>query len=71
VYLTFKAGNQSEGSNTSSTASSNSSTPSSPYPPGQTAMSAWPNHEDSMQFERAACAIMNDRPHTISSGKKN
>jgi hypothetical protein len=31
-------------------------------------MSTWPNMEDSMQFERAACAIMNERPHTISSG---
>ncbi|XP_021943180.1 uncharacterized protein LOC110841623 isoform X5 [Folsomia candida] len=62
-----KPGNQSEGSNTSSTASSNSSTPSSPYPPGNTALTTWPNLEDSMQFERAACAIMNERPHTISS----
>ncbi|ODN05550.1 Metastasis suppressor protein 1 [Orchesella cincta] len=63
--------NQSEGSNTSSTASSNSSTPSSPYPPGQvppTTNSTWPNLQETIQFERAASAIMNDRPHTISSG---
>ncbi|XP_054278947.1 protein MTSS 1 isoform X3 [Macrosteles quadrilineatus] len=27
----------------------------------------WPNLQETLQFERAATAIMNDRPHTISS----
>ncbi|XP_044739593.1 mucin-3A isoform X2 [Chrysoperla carnea] len=27
----------------------------------------WPNLQETMQFERAASAIVNDRPHTISS----
>lgn len=29
----------------------------------------WPNLQDTLQFEKAATAIMNDRPHTISSGE--
>lgn len=29
----------------------------------------WPNLQDTIQFEKAATAILNDRPHTISSGK--
>lgn len=29
----------------------------------------WPNLQETLQFERAATAIMNDRPHTISTGK--
>lgn len=28
----------------------------------------WPNLQDTLQFEKAATAILNDRPHTISSG---
>lgn len=28
----------------------------------------WPNLQETLQFERAATAIMNDRPHTISTG---
>lgn len=35
-----------------------------PPPPGVT----WPNMAEKLQFERAASAILNDRPHTISSG---
>lgn len=30
----------------------------------------WPNLQDTLQFEKAATAILNDRPHTISSGTK-
>lgn len=30
--------------------------------------STWPNLQDTLQFEKAATAILNDRPHTISSG---
>lgn len=30
----------------------------------------WPNLQDTLQFEKAATAILNDRPHTISSGMK-
>ncbi|XP_073995629.1 missing-in-metastasis isoform X3 [Rhodnius prolixus] len=29
--------------------------------------STWPNLQESLQFERAATAIINDRPHTIST----
>ncbi|KAL3288715.1 hypothetical protein HHI36_003150 [Cryptolaemus montrouzieri] len=49
--------------------SSSSSTPCTPLPatsiPNNTA--TWPNLQESMQFERAASAIINDRPHTLSS----
>lgn len=31
----------------------------------------WPNLQDTLQFEKAATAILNDRPHTISSGERN
>lgn len=52
-----------------STNSSSSSTPCTPFPtttiPNNTA--TWPNLQESMQFEKAASAIINDRPHTISS----
>lgn len=51
--------------------SSNSSTPCTPFPatalPNTTA--TWPNLQETVQFERAANAIISDRPHTISSGK--
>lgn len=51
--------------------SSSSSTPCTPFPattiPNTTA--TWPNLQETIQFERAASAILNDRPHTISSGK--
>ncbi|KAL0278814.1 UNVERIFIED_CONTAM: hypothetical protein PYX00_000514 [Menopon gallinae] len=48
----------------------NSSTPSTPHVgtdnvPAATA--TWPNLQETLQFERAASAIMKDRPHTISS----
>ena len=54
---------------------SNVSTPSTPFAgnssgngsvPNSTA--TWPNLQETLQFERAATAIMNERPHTISSG---
>lgn len=53
---------------------SNMSTPSTPFAgnsngngsvPNTTA--TWPNLQETLQFERAATAIMNERPHTISS----
>ncbi|KAK9732366.1 IRSp53/MIM homology domain [Popillia japonica] len=57
--------NMSEHSNNSS----NSSTPCTPFPatalPNTTA--TWPNLQETVQFERAANAIISDRPHTISS----
>ncbi|KRT81434.1 hypothetical protein AMK59_5999 [Oryctes borbonicus] len=57
--------NMSEHSNNSS----NSSTPCTPFPattlPNTTA--TWPNLQETIQFERAANAIISDRPHTISS----
>ncbi|XP_067003165.1 BAR/IMD domain-containing adapter protein 2-like 1 isoform X2 [Anabrus simplex] len=57
----------------SSNSGSNSSTPSTPYAgtgsavtlPNTTA--TWPNLQETLQFERAATAIMSERPHTISS----
>ncbi|XP_076259378.1 missing-in-metastasis isoform X5 [Rhynchophorus ferrugineus] len=57
--------NMSEHSNNSSS----SSTPCTPFPAttAPTTTSTWPNLQDSIQFERAASAIINDRPHTISS----
>ncbi|XP_022912928.1 protein MTSS 1 isoform X2 [Onthophagus taurus] len=57
--------NMSEHSNNSSS----SSTPCTPFPattlPNSTA--TWPNLQETVQFERAANAIVGDRPHTISS----
>lgn len=50
--------------------SSSSSTPCTPYPPSTAvpnSTSTWPNLQETLQFERAASAIIGDRPHTISS----
>ncbi|XP_017781337.1 PREDICTED: mucin-5AC isoform X4 [Nicrophorus vespilloides] len=50
--------------------SSSSSTPCTPFPPSSTvpnSTATWPNLQESLQFERAASAIISDRPHTISS----
>ncbi|XP_021933252.1 mucin-3A [Zootermopsis nevadensis] len=63
-------------SNMSEHSGSNSSTPSTPYPAGgggnttgtlPNTTATWPNLQETLQFERAATAIMSDRPHTISS----
>ncbi|CAH0551421.1 unnamed protein product [Brassicogethes aeneus] len=52
-----------------STNSSSSSTPCTPFPATviPTSTSTWPNLQETIQFERAASAIISDRPHTISS----
>ncbi|XP_049787449.1 protein MTSS 2 [Schistocerca cancellata] len=56
-----------------SSSGSNPSTPSAPFVSASststlpTTTSTWPNLQETLQFERAATAIMNDRPHTISS----
>ncbi|XP_050292981.1 uncharacterized protein LOC126733634 isoform X2 [Anthonomus grandis grandis] len=57
--------NMSEHSNNSSS----SSTPCTPFPATAipTTTATWPNLQETMQFERAASAIIGDRPHTISS----
>ncbi|KAF5307190.1 hypothetical protein FQR65_LT00706 [Abscondita terminalis] len=49
--------------------SSSSSTPCTPFANSTipTTTATWPNLQETIQFERAASAIMNDRPHTISS----
>ena len=61
-----------------SNSGSNSSTPSTPYPAGgggnstgtlPNTTATWPNLQETLQFERAASAIISDRPHTISSGE--
>ncbi|PSN34188.1 hypothetical protein C0J52_23020 [Blattella germanica] len=63
-------------SNMSEHSDSTSSTPSTPYPASggnnstgtlPTTTATWPNLQETLQFERAASAIMSDRPHTISS----
>lgn len=52
--------------------SSSSSTPCTPFPTATapTTTATWPNLQETIQFERAASAIISDRPHTISSGIK-
>ncbi|XP_049830429.1 protein MTSS 2 isoform X4 [Schistocerca gregaria] len=56
-----------------SSSGSNPSTPSAPFVSASststlpTTTATWPNLQETLQFERAATAIMNDRPHTISS----
>ncbi|XP_034237689.1 protein MTSS 1 [Thrips palmi] len=49
--------------------SSNGSTPTTPHAllPNQNNTATWPNLQETLQFERAASAILNERPHTISS----
>lgn len=52
------------------TINSSSSTPCTPFPPSSTipnTTATWPNLQETIQFERAANAIISDRPHTISS----
>ncbi|XP_060518908.1 protein MTSS 2 isoform X2 [Cylas formicarius] len=49
---------------------SSSSTPCTPFPAATVPVAntaTWPNLQETMQFERAASAIIGDRPHTISS----
>ncbi|XP_072156556.1 uncharacterized protein [Bemisia tabaci] len=54
------------GANHSEMVSSGESTPSGEIVTNNPT-STWPNLQDTLQFERAASAILNDRPHTISS----
>ncbi|KAK4885483.1 hypothetical protein RN001_001754 [Aquatica leii] len=56
-------------SNMSEHSSSSSSTPCTPFANTTipTTTATWPNLQETIQFERAASAIMSDRPHTISS----
>ncbi|XP_066257430.1 uncharacterized protein mim isoform X2 [Euwallacea similis] len=64
-FSVAQVSNLSEHSNNSSS----SSTPCTPFPATSipTTTSTWPNLQETMQFERAASAIINERPHTISS----
>ncbi|XP_050514800.1 protein MTSS 1 isoform X1 [Diabrotica virgifera virgifera] len=65
AFSTAQISNMSEHSNNSSS----SSTPCTPFPltAAPTTTATWPNLQETIQFERAASAIINDRPHTISS----
>ncbi|XP_015369266.1 PREDICTED: MTSS1-like protein isoform X4 [Diuraphis noxia] len=59
----LKAPNSSD----SNSSSAGSSTPSTPFASSEGGCGTWPNAQETLQFERAASAIMNDaRPHTIS-----
>ncbi|XP_015369264.1 PREDICTED: MTSS1-like protein isoform X2 [Diuraphis noxia] len=61
----LKAPNSSD----SNSSSAGSSTPSTPFASSEGGCGTWPNAQETLQFERAASAIMNDaRPHTISGG---
>ncbi|XP_048523340.1 flocculation protein FLO11 isoform X3 [Dendroctonus ponderosae] len=64
-FSVAQVSNMSEHSNNSSS----SSTPCTPFPASSipTTTSTWPNLQETMQFERAASAIISERPHTISS----
>ncbi|XP_018562926.1 metastasis suppressor protein 1 isoform X2 [Anoplophora glabripennis] len=64
-FSVAQVSNMSEHSNNSSA----SSTPCTPFSATTvpTTTSTWPNLQETMQFERAASAIISDRPHTISS----
>ncbi|XP_050525136.1 protein MTSS 2 isoform X2 [Daktulosphaira vitifoliae] len=54
-------------SSDSNSSSAGSSTPSTPFASSEAGCGTWPNAQETLQFERAASAIMNDaRPHTIS-----
>ncbi|XP_056641071.1 mucin-2 isoform X1 [Diorhabda sublineata] len=65
AFSATQISNMSEHSNNSSS----SSTPCTPFPvtAAPTTTATWPNLQETIQFERAASAIINDRPHTISS----
>uniref|UniRef100_A0A8D8Y5B7 Metastasis suppressor protein 1 n=1 Tax=Cacopsylla melanoneura TaxID=428564 RepID=A0A8D8Y5B7_9HEMI len=69
--------NQNNGSSNGNGKSSDADLPASTEPTNgaggvtftesNTSASTWPNLQDTLQFERAASAILNERPHTISS----
>ncbi|XP_026817994.1 metastasis suppressor protein 1 isoform X3 [Rhopalosiphum maidis] len=60
---------QAPNSSDSNSSSAGSSTPSTPFASSEGGCGTWPNAQETLQFERAASAIMNDaRPHTISGG---
>ncbi|XP_025411794.1 MTSS1-like protein isoform X3 [Sipha flava] len=60
---------QAPNSSDSNSSSAESSTPSTPFASSEGGCGTWPNAQETLQFERAASAIMNDaRPHTISGG---
>ncbi|KAJ8970632.1 hypothetical protein NQ317_006631 [Molorchus minor] len=65
ISVTAQVSGMSEHSNNSSS----SSTPCTPFPVATipTTTATWPNLQETVQFERAASAIISDRPHTISS----
>ncbi|XP_074037385.1 missing-in-metastasis isoform X1 [Leptinotarsa decemlineata] len=64
-FSVAQVSNMSEHSNNSSS----SSTPCTPFPvtSAPTTTATWPNLQETIQFERAASAIISERPHTIST----
>ncbi|KAJ1523831.1 hypothetical protein ONE63_010389 [Megalurothrips usitatus] len=67
--LQLARSNQTSNLSEHSGGSSNGSTPTTPHAllPNQNNTATWPNLQETLQFERAASAILNERPHTISS----
>ncbi|XP_052123701.1 protein MTSS 1 [Frankliniella occidentalis] len=67
--LQLARSNQASNMSEHSGGSSNGSTPTTPHAllPNQNNTATWPNLQETLQFERAASAILNERPHTISS----
>uniref|UniRef100_A0A8D8LKI2 Metastasis suppressor protein 1 n=2 Tax=Cacopsylla melanoneura TaxID=428564 RepID=A0A8D8LKI2_9HEMI len=73
----YHTGNKNNGSSNGNGKSSDADLPASTEPTNgaggvtftesNTSASTWPNLQDTLQFERAASAILNERPHTISS----
>ncbi|XP_050424159.1 protein MTSS 2-like isoform X2 [Adelges cooleyi] len=69
IYTKRQSYPKAPNSSDSNSSSAGSSTPSTPFASSEGGCGTWPNAQETLQFERAASAIMNDaRPHTISGG---
>ncbi|XP_060874551.1 protein MTSS 2-like isoform X2 [Metopolophium dirhodum] len=69
IYTKQQSYSKAPNSSDSNSSSAGSSTPSTPFASSEGGCGTWPNAQETLQFERAASAIMNDaRPHTISGG---
>ncbi|XP_016657547.1 protein MTSS 2 isoform X4 [Acyrthosiphon pisum] len=67
IYTKQQSYSKAPNSSDSNSSSAGSSTPSTPFASSEGGCGTWPNAQETLQFERAASAIMNDaRPHTIS-----
>jgi len=71
IHSDYQVNSESASRSECSSSSSSSSTPISAYPPGGLpkvmATATWPNLKETIQYDRSANTIVNERPHTIST----